>query len=29
MAYLRKIVRAVISWLTPDPETGGPGGAIG
>jgi hypothetical protein len=29
MAYLKKIVRTVVSWLTPAPETGGPGGAIG
>jgi hypothetical protein len=29
MAYLRRIVRAVVSWLTPAPETGGTGGAIG
>jgi hypothetical protein len=29
MSYLRRIVRAVIAWVTPDPDTGGPGGAIG
>jgi hypothetical protein len=29
MAYLRRIVRTVVSWFTPAPETGGPGGAIG